>query len=225
MKKTNLKKQIVTIVLLMLISIVLPQISKAAVLQANPTTNSSPTETKPTNWVNNVRTMETTGQAMGLTETVASKTALGTTESNGIDVHMMKNTEYGAMAILSASGFGNPANTKTIDTTTGNKTGVYMQTEAKEWAASRANQGGVDRTFAQRYFNVYETRSSSDSTPKSMKPGDALNLKWHEATTSYSVYGYYRGGTLGVFGFGSSYSSNGIGTAASRAVVVSGSGF
>jgi len=33
----------------------------------------------------------------------------------------MKNTEYGAMAILSASGFGNPANTKTIETTTGNK--------------------------------------------------------------------------------------------------------
>ena len=79
---------------------------------------------------------------MGLTETLNGLNA--TSASNGIDVHMMLPTEYGAVAILSASGYGNPkklrdeANAQKR-TTTGNSTGVYFTGDRWEVTASGTN--------------------------------------------------------------------------------------
>ena len=61
------------------------------------------------------RTMEQAGGSMGLAETLNAD--LTSKESNNMDVHMMRSTEYGAIAILSASGYGNPSNAQAITTT------------------------------------------------------------------------------------------------------------
>lgn len=72
----------------------------------------------------NVRKMEELGGAMGLTETLNDN--LTSTTSNNIDVHIERNTEYGAMAILSVSNYGNPSKIKNGETTTGNKSGIVI---------------------------------------------------------------------------------------------------
>ncbi len=99
-----------------------------AALQANTGTQYTKTGT-PGNWMTWFRQMEQAGQAMGLSETLNSD--LTSTTSNGIDVHMMRSTEYGAMAILSMSGYGNSSNAQVITTTSGNNTGVILNTNDK----------------------------------------------------------------------------------------------
>ena len=74
----------------------------------------------------NVRKMEELGGTMGLSETLNDNLTSSST-SNNIDVHMEKNTEYGALAILSASSYGNPNKVEDGNTTTGNVTGVVMK--------------------------------------------------------------------------------------------------
>ena len=53
----------------------------------------------------------------------------------------MRSTEYGAIAILSASGYGNPQTLQNsaVKTTTGNKTGVYFTGNNWEWVAGGVN--------------------------------------------------------------------------------------
>ena len=103
------------------------------------------------NWMKNVRQMEQVGGAMGLSENInANLTTNG--ESNNIDVHMQKNTEYGALAILSASSYGNPNKVENGQTTTGNVTGVVMKFNS-EWTAT-AVIGGLTE-FSSRYSNSY----------------------------------------------------------------------
>ena len=86
-------------------------------------------------WMLNVRKMEELGGAMGLSETLNSNLT-SSSDSNNIDVHMEKNTEYGALAILSASSYGNPNKINDGETTTGNATGVVMKLN-NEWVAAR----------------------------------------------------------------------------------------
>ena len=99
-----------------------------AALQANPATHATPKSLTGLNWLTTIRQMEAAGESMGLTETLDTETKLGASESNNIDVHMMKATEYGAVAILSASGYGNSEKLQqsSIKSTTGNTTGVYF---------------------------------------------------------------------------------------------------
>ena len=102
MKKT--RKKYLMILFLALSITILPMGGVKAALQANPNTHVKKTAT-PTNWMNNIRKMEEANGAMGLSESLNSD--LTSKESNNIDVHMMRATEYGAIAILSASGYGN----------------------------------------------------------------------------------------------------------------------
>ena len=53
--------------------------------------------------MSHIRTMETKNQAMGLEESIEEQSMQSASGSNGIDVHMIKTTEWGTMAILSAS--------------------------------------------------------------------------------------------------------------------------
>ena len=185
----NLKIKIIILTVLIPLIVILPTTGVKAALQANPNTHTKK-EDKPTNWMSNFRKMEITGGAMGLSESLNSD--LTSKESNNIDVHMMRSTEYGAIAILSASGYGNSKTLQnsSIKTTTGNKTGVYFTGNNWEWVAGGINGkifGGVNT----RYYDTY-----ADSNQGSARIGDALGTastanpgctKWHSASSSYWV--------------------------------------
>ena len=104
-----------------------------------------------TDWMSSIRQMETEGQAMGLKDTI-NETTLESNGGNNIDIHLAKNTEWGAMAILSASTLygkqpqstdtsylkttryvyddksstGYPIEDRRLRTTTGNNYGIYF---------------------------------------------------------------------------------------------------
>ena len=181
----RLKYFLIVIAILALGILCMPN-SAYATLQSNPSTQYV-TKKTPVTWLSEIRKMETTGGAMGLTEQLNSDLT-PKTDSNNIDVHMMKNTEYGAIAILSASSYGNPKTimSSTIKTTTGNKTGVYydvdngFQNKYTETVAGGMMQSYI-QNFNVRYINIY----TSDSD---QKVGDALNIKtWHGSQSDSSV--------------------------------------
>ena len=132
--------------------------SSKAVLQSNGNTGAT---YNLSDWMINVRKMEELGGAMGLSETLNSNLT-SSSDSNGIDIHMQKNTEYGALAILSASSYGNPNKVNDGETTTGNATGVVMKLNS-EWVAAGT---------------VYE------ATNYSKRNGDAITetYGWHGST-------------------------------------------
>ena len=219
------KKIFLTIILMTMIMILLSGGISQAALQANPNTHSKKTLDLPS-WISQIRQMEAADGAMGLAETIGSDLT-ATSESNGIDVHCMRTTEYGAMAILSASGYGNPSNEAAITSTTGNNTGVMIDTSQWEWTAGGAGAGipsGADK----RYYDLYTTAATS------VKVGDALGSEtatnpgcatWHGASTSIwasdaRLSGFIRGDG-GIFSFNSGLFSN---PRLGRAVVVCGSG-
>lgn len=160
------QKKIFMIIVLFLGILLVPE-KNYAVLQANPNTHGKKADT-PTNWMTNIRNMEISNQAMGLDETIDATTKKATSASNGLDVHMMKTTEYGAVAILSASGYGNPSKIQDsqIKTTTGNKSGVYFGIKY-EWTAGGL-QGNIFSGVNEKYYDTYT------STNTSAKVGDGL---------------------------------------------------
>ena len=222
MKKTKL---ILLTLIILLITILLNTSEVQATLQANPNTHYKNADI-PTNWMTNFRKMEETGGAMGLSETLNADLT-PSSGSNNIDVHMMRTTEYGAIAILSASGYGNSKTLQNseIKTTTGNKTGVYLSGKNWEYYA-----GGVEDSIFPRvnkkYYDTYTTAGSS------ARVGDALGERtnngcqdWHSASYSEwminDYYAYFLRGYGGVFSF--SY-AHGESTCFGRGVAVCGEG-
>ncbi len=217
--------------IIMLISIIIiGSGSVKAALQANPNTHMKKTDTL-TNWVPNIRKMEAADGAMGLSETI--KSDLTSNTSNGIDVHQMRTTEYGAMAILAASGYGNPSNDKVIASTTGNNTGVMLATSDYEWTAGVESSGTLSGVNS-RYYDSYTEDINS------AKPGDALGSKtttnpgcigWRGSSSRWgnSSSAFLRGGSNGMFSFYYSESGTNFVSPKSvshygRAVVVCGDG-
>ena len=202
MKKTKL---ILATLIIMLATILLNTMEVQATLQANPNTHYKKDDT-PTNWMTNFRKMEETGGAMGLSETL-NEDLTPSSKSNNIDVHMMRTTEYGAIAILSASGYGNSKTLQnsTIKTTTGNKTGVYFGGQYWEY-----NAGGLENYIFsgvnKKYYDTYTGAINS------ARVGDALGKRtnngcqgWHSAGFNsdwVSRYDpYFLRGYGGVFSF------------------------
>lgn len=177
-------------------------INSYAVLQSNPNTHYKDGNQKnATAWMSGIRQMEATNGAMGLTEEINSDLTIKEgTESNNIDVHMIRSTEYGAIAILSASGYGNPntIQSSSIKSTTGNVTGVYYTYDKnnanwyREWVAATSTNGyeGINT----RYYDRYER-----NVPK---VGDALDLYWHESAAHYWFTDYVYRNVHGYFGYG-----------------------
>ena len=206
MKTKTLKQILATTMLATTILITNAGISKAA-LQANQNTQYTK-EDVPVNWMKAFRQMETAGGAMGLNETL-SDDLTASSESNGIDVHMMRTTEYGAIAILSASGYGNSSNDKIITTTTGNSTGVILNVNTNIWEYNAGGlSGSIFSGVNSRYFDTYTGSQSS------ARIGDTLGTElttnpgctgWHSAANSDWVNGTYpcfvRGGG-GIFSYG-----------------------
>ncbi len=172
-KKILITAGVITIIILLTI---LQGKVNAATLQSNPNTHYK-TRYAPENVIKSIRTMEASGGAMGLSETVKTdQTFIG--ESNNIDVHMMRNTEYGAIAILSVSGYGNSKTipNSTIKSTTGNQTGIYyISTGSVDYYHLETIAGGRDgvafKNIDKRYYDSY-------GKSKTSKTGDAFNLEW-----------------------------------------------
>ena len=225
MKTKTLKQILATTILATTILVTNAGISKAA-LQANQNTQYTKKDV-PVNWMKAFRQMETAGGAMGLNETLNDEDLTASSESNGIDVHMMRTTEYGAIAILSASGYGNSSNNKVITTTTGNSTGVMLNVNDGFWEYTAGGlNGSIFSGVNSRYFDTYTGNQTS------ARIGDALGntsttnpgcTGWHSAAKSGWVDGsfhYFVRGGGGIF----SYSNGGRSSYVCRGVAVVGSG-
>ncbi len=130
MKNKNLFKNLITVSMCFGALVLLGTTSSKAVLQSNGNVG---TQYALINGMTEIRKMEQLGGAMGLSESINSDLTTNG-DPNNIDVHMQKNTEYGALAILSASSYGNPSKVNDGETTTGNATGVVMKINS-EWVA------------------------------------------------------------------------------------------
>ena len=222
--KEKTKVKLLALAIMLVTMTLMPVGQVKAALQANPNTQYTKTAT-PENWMKGFRQMETAGGAMGLNETLNSDLT-SSSGSNGIDVHMMRTTEYGAIAILSASGYGNPSNAKAITSTTGNETGVMVNTNQWEWNAGGL-QGSIFSGVNSRYFDTYTGNQSS------ARAGDALGSStttnpgaagWHKASKSLwvsSISPYFQRGNDGVFSF---YNYDASARFYGRGVVVCGAG-
>ena len=188
MKRNGLFKNIIAISVGFGAMVLLGTNSSKAVLQSNG--NDGATYNL-NDWMMNVRKMEELGGAMGLSETVGSNLT-SSNGSNNIDVHMQKNTEYGALAILSASSYGNPNKINSGETTTGNATGVVMKLNM-EWVAA-GYLTGMDnyKNAVLRYKNFvnvpevgYGTSGNVDANYE-VKAGDAIDETkgWHGSNSS-----------------------------------------
>lgn len=226
------KKILLTTILTIIFLGMLSTLSNAVVLQGT-TKNTSGTAINartatPTDWVINIRKMESKDGGMGLNETINEENALSSSGSNGIDVHLQKNTEYGAAILLGASDYGKvgtvgksgkDSNTwmhsgaQTLTGTdikassTGNVTGIY---ELGGWDNNVWTAGGGIEFLAnidKRYRDIYETEEG--------KPGDAtvengitFGNTWHAsgsasfATDSTGlVRGYCHSGVFSYYRF------------------------
>ena len=233
-------RKIIALIMLSLVAVILLSSSVQANYQSVPTGTSK--DAKATEWITGIRQMESSGKGMGLKETINTTTGLATTEANNIDVHLLKNTEYGAIVLLGASDYGKQgtditarrmdkgatSGTDVQASTTGNKYGIYEigyismitgNNTNYEWTAG----GGTSflSGIASRYINRYTTADSS------ARAGDATveTKNWHGSIFANWLSDAYSGfihGDRGAFSF-VSYSESGSYYA--RAGVVVGTGF
>ena len=219
--KIKLKLLIINFTICIGMIFALPLQSQAT-LQSNGDTEVSKTWGE---WIIDIRQMEALGGTLGLSDTINTTSLVSNGESNNLDVHMQKNTEYGAMAILSASSYGNPSKINDGDTTTGNKSGIVMKIN-QELVSATYNKGDIK----EKYVNIYLTKYSLR--------GDAIDETegWYGSTQNGWLFTPFYGGTTillratnnsifsygatGDFHFDSSNSSH-----ATRAVIVSGPNF
>ena len=233
MKRNGLFRNIIAISVSFGAMVLLGTGSSKAVLQSNG--NDGATYNL-SDWMKNVRKMEEQGGAMGLSETL-NDNLTSSSSSNNIDVHMQKNTEYGALAILSASSYGNPNKINDGETTTGNATGVVMKFKPEFTAAAGSDlssNASIFKVSSLRYKNIYQPTIAGG------KIGDSIDIgNWHGSTSttwftgpfgytymstvlrnmSGSIFSYYCYGDER-FGSGAAYNASNY----TRAVVVQGEG-
>lgn len=205
-EKTRLQTKLTALAVTLFAAAVLPTGHVKAALQSNPNTQYK-THYNSTTWMTQIRQIETSGNAMGLSETLNSDLT-SSSESNGIDVHMMKSTEYGAIAILSASGYGNPQTlqSSSVKTTTGNKTGIYFSGSNWEWVAGGVS-GSIFSGVNSRYFDTYSGSQASARIGDALGSASTTNpgcAGWHSASCSLwgnSSNPYFLRGDGGLFGF------------------------
>ena len=237
MKITLNKKILISILLVFALLFVIHPCSVKAVLQSK---NGTATAKKLDQWILQIRQMQSAGGTLGLGDTINSNGL--TSDNKDLDIHMQKNTEYGALAILSASAYGNPNVITDGQTTTGNSTGAVMRVgsdSVMEWVAAGA--GLTSTTYAKNAKARYINNDYGITTGEKYHAGDAMDIgNWHGsrsaawvATTNAS--GIIRACSVSIFSYSGSsatyYSgSSGGGTAyydfqrRSRACIVIGSG-
>lgn len=198
-----------------------------AVLESRPD-SASLTRKTPSDFFALIRQMETSDGPLGLNATV-SDDGTETSSSNNIDVHMIKNTEYGTVGMLAASVYGaKNGDGDSNGTTTGNVTGVYQMGTGQNGDQTEYVAGILGDTSSsylkniknapQKYWNNY-------TLDKVSKPGDGtLEISWGYTSwlgASSPVFRRYDyGGAFGIVGSNGSDNND----YSSRAVVVSGAG-
>lgn len=223
-KMKKISKRI--ILLAMALGIILLPISRVkAALQANGG------EIKTLNldsWILPIRKMQEVGGTLGRTDAINTENF--TSNATDLDIHLQKNTEYGAMAILSASAYGNPNKINAGETTTGNSTGVVISGQSEYTASNMINTvEGVIPNYTKlspRYRDKY--KYTEDGYNVAWKNGDATDIyTWHGGTiggyASWNTFIRYSGSIFG-FASGAQSSSNiFIFPYAARAAIVVGS--
>lgn len=182
----KINKSLIILMGIILISVIFINNRSYAALQSNGTPG---TQQILNNWIVNVRKMESLGGGMGLMENINANLTPNT-PSNNVDIHMEKNTEYGAMAILSASSYGNPNKVPDGGTTTGNKTGIVINFN-KELVAAGINHRVVLMeqqnlgNAASKYKHLYDNKNTMGPILK----GDAMieTNGWHGATCKWEL--------------------------------------
>ncbi len=177
-KKSTIKIIFITFCLWLMLFVITP-IKAQAALQSN---GGTPAVKNIGDWMLQVRNMQSLGGTLGRTDTI--NTTNLTSNATDLDIHMEKNTEYGAMAILSASSYGNPGKIENGQTTTGNETGVVINLN-KEWvAAGQLQYLSIFTNANGRYKNSYTPTYSA-------KAGDAIaeTNGWHGSTSSVWLLG------------------------------------
>ena len=242
MEKTLYKKILISIMIIFTLLFVLSPTNVKAVLQSKDGTVS---KKRLDDWAIQIRRMQSAGGTLGLGDTI-NTTGL-TSNNKNLDIHMQKNTEYGALVILSASSYGNPNKIADGQTTTGNTTGAVMRVNNteydSEWVSACA--GGLSSaTYLQnanaRYINRGYTVNASGSRTGSFLAGDAITIaNWHGGTANAwfgnsGWAGLVRGLSGSVFSYTAGWSSNSYPNYAndayierthpSRAAIVIGSG-
>lgn len=187
----KIKKKFLVGILAASMACIILQPNKAnAALQSN---GGTPTTKNVNDWILQIRQMQELGGTLGRTD-IVSTTDL-TSNATDLDIHMEKNTEYGAMAILSASAYGNPNPIGEGETTTGNSTGIVINLD-KEWvAAGTISKSTIYTDANERYKNIY-------TTVYSPKDGDAIieTQGWHGSSSSVWFNSNENGGLLRAYG-------------------------
>lgn len=233
------KKIIQTIFIMMILSIIIP-IKVNAGFQANKGGTSHKTSTRigiyAIHLFTGIRQMESQGGTLGLSATLAETTYLEEGSGNGIDCHMVKNTEWGTAAMLSASQFGNAPIGESDDSTTGNSSGIYQMANKDGYELATGiynasnNYMGAIKMADSRYYNLYMTNTTSasiagDATTETFgwKGGNGDSLP----NGNYPIICRNYRGIFGVYATNgsdqSNYGSNAF-AASTRAVVVCGEG-
>lgn len=210
----KIKKRMITIGIIMMGYLLLPNQVRAAALQAN---GGNPAVKGVGDWMVQIRQMQAAGGALGLTDTInysetnydAAKPETSDLKGSNtnLDIHMEKNTEYGALVLLSASSYGNPNPINDGETTTGNKTGVVMKLNS-EWTATALDDVVWDRiaNASGRYWDKYTSEVSSNDGVMGYgrwfvykaKVGDAIAEgtvvlgNWHQPGAVHWFYSDYR---------------------------------
>lgn len=181
--KTKMKnnKILITVFLFIFLQIMVFSTTSRAALESN---GNTPVTKDLGTWITSIRKMESAGGTLGLSETIDETKLTSTSGSNSLDIHMEKNGEYGIMAILSASSYGNPNPVGDGETTTGNPTGIKINLN-KEWVSA----GTVLRcsqyvSADSRYKDIYT------ASPQVRKAGDAMleTTGWHGSTGDTYFY-------------------------------------
>ena len=136
----------------------------------------------------NIRKMESKDGPMGLSAefTVTDTEVKETSASNNIDVHMIKNSEWGAAVLLAASGYGAGRDDDAGTYTTGpsNYTGIYgMGNGNWEYTASYCVQGGSTTTGSTNYRSILHSYANSNS-----KYVDVYRNPNNQVTADYDTF-------------------------------------
>lgn len=175
------KKIMSMMIIAVLVIIGAPHLSQAG-LQANKG-GTSLVDVTANVFFQEIRKMETQYGTLGKNAILDTVTYLDSTK-NGIDSHMILNTEYGTIAILTKSKYGQDSSSSN-DTTTGNESGVFRlggygsvyENVAGIYTSTNEYTNIIGSADA-RYYNKYDSEIS--------KPGDAMGIftRWKHYPSS-----------------------------------------
>lgn len=227
-ERTN-KKSIVFLLILLLI-ILIPKTSQAAGLSSIPG-GETKTDTV-SNLFKQIRDMETSAGTLGKSSNI-DQTTFVDSSGNGIDCHMSKNTEGGAVSLLARSKYGGLGTygPSTDTSTTNNNTGVFGIVQGTpEFSAGIYNNNSTSYntnlvSADSRYKNVYDENNNAYPGDTRIETDNWGHHQWnYTISSSWPVSVWYRSGMIFQYleskGDGARYS----GSATSRAVVVCGQG-